>query len=154
MPSIIDKTEQETGSRWCKSCDRMVALDQFAPGKRRYQCAAHYRGIRRQLAVGTTDRRMYNSIRSRAYQDMRLFGQTSMGVGVNQIKELMSPAQMADFSAYCIIPKDPSVPMTRENAVAVTNAQRRYVVGTWKPKRDAAAYRIALSYILESPVVQ
>ena len=133
MPSIIDKTEQETGSRWCKSCDRMVALDQFAPGKRRYQCAAHYRGIRRQLAVGTTDRRMYNSIRSRAYQDMRLFGQTSMGVGVNQIKELMSPAQMADFSAYCIIPKDPSVPMTRENAVAVTNAQRRYVVGTWKP---------------------
>ena len=97
---------------------------------------------------------MYNSIRSRAYQDMRLFGQTSMGVGVNQIKELMSPAQMADFSAYCIIPKDPSVPMTRENAVAVTNAQRRYVVGTWKPKRDAAAYRLALSYILESPVVQ
>ncbi len=153
MPSTIDMTEAESGMRFCRTCNKLIPLDQFARGKRRYQCITHFRKIRSGLAVGTSDRRMYNSIRSRAYQDMRLFGQTSMGLGVKQIRELLTPAQMADFSAYCIIPKDPAVPMARENAVAVTNAQRRYVVGTWKPKKDATAYRLALSYILESPVV-
>jgi hypothetical protein len=127
MPSIVDMTEKEIGARFCNSCNKMVSLDLFMPGKRRYQSAEHFRGIRRKLAVGTADRRLYNSIRSRAYQDMRLFGQTSMGLGVKHIRELLTPEQMADYTAHCIIPRDPTVPMTRENAVAVTTAQRRYV---------------------------
>jgi hypothetical protein len=64
MLSIVDKTEKEIGSRFCNTCNKMVPLALFMPGKRRYQCAEHFRGIRRKLAVGTADRRLYNTLTS------------------------------------------------------------------------------------------
>jgi hypothetical protein len=143
--------EIATGMRFCITCNKHLSLDHFAPGRRKFKCITHYRESRRMTVLGTSERRAFNSLRSRARQDMILFGQTSMDMGVKLIGALLTPMQMENYSSHCIVPRDPSLPLSQDNSIAVTTAQRRYVVSIWKPTRDAAVYRSALQHILNAP---
>ena len=77
---------------------------------------------------------------------MVLFGHTSIKVGVKQIRALMTPEQMAAYSRYCIIPKTPELPLSEDNIIVATTAQRRFVVSMWKAaSNDPEAYRKSLA---------
>ncbi len=143
---VTPPAEKGEALRFCKECNKMMPIDQFAPSRRSYQCIAHFREMRRRVVLGTPLKRMFNSIRCRCYQDMRLFNQKSMTITVDRIRELLTPQQMEDYSSYCIIPKDPTIPMSLDNSIAVTSYQRRYIVGAWK--KDPASYGSALSLML------
>lgn len=152
---INDRTEQEVGMRFCITCDKMMPLEAFSTEKRRFKCIAHYRESRRITVLGTPERRAINSIRSRVRQDMVLFGHTSIKVGVKHIRALMTQAQMADYSKYCIIPKTPELPISGDNIIVATNAQRRFVVSMWKAaSKNPEAYRTSLAHVLNAPVVE
>ena len=151
---INGRTEEETGMRFCITCNKMVPLAEFATGKRRYKCVTHYRESRRETVFGTPERRAINSIRSRVRQDMVLFGHTAIKVGVKHIRALMTSEQLAAFSKYCIIPKTPELPLSEDNIFVATVEQRRFVVSMWKAgAKSAAAYRRSLAFVLNAPSV-
>ena len=76
---------------------------------------------------------------------MVVFGHKAMKMGVNEIKSLLTPSQLEDSSKVCIIPKDPTVQLCVDNAVAVSTEKRSAVMACWRPNRDAAAYQTALN---------
>ena len=150
---INGRTEEETGMRFCITCNKMVPLAEFATGKRRYKCVTHYRESRRETVLGTPERRSINSIRSRMRQDMVLFGHTAIKVGVKHFRKLMTPGQLADYANYCIIPKTPDLPLTEDNILVATTAQRRFAVSAWKAaSKNPEAYRISLAHVLNAPL--
>jgi hypothetical protein len=154
MAALLNRrTEEEVGMRFCITCDKMRPLAEFATDKRRFKCVTHYRESRRNTVLGTPERRATNSFRSRARQDMVMFGHTSVKVGVKHIRAVLTQEQMAGFSKYCIIPMSPDMPLSEDNMVVVTTAQRRFAVSMWKAaSKSAEAYRTSLAHILNVPL--
>ena len=151
-PDVNNRTEKETGMRFCITCNKMLPIAAFSTEKRRFKCIEHYRESRRITVLGTPERRAINSLRSRMRQDMVLFGHTSIKIGVKHIRALMTQAQMADYSNYCIIPKTPELPLSEDNIIVATNAQRRFVVSMWKmASKNPEAYRNSLAHVLKAP---
>ena len=147
-----DGTEREIGMRFCTTCAKMLPLDNFFPGKRHFKCITHLRESKLRSLTGTPERRAVNSFRSRARQDMVLFGHAAVKVGADHIRDMLTPERIANYSKYCIIPKTPDHPLSAENIMVATTAQRRYVISAWKAAaRDAEAYRRSLAHILTSP---
>ena len=152
-PDVNNRTEQETGMRFCITCNKMLPIAAFSTEKRRFKCIEHYRESRRITVLGTPERRAINSIRSRMRQDMVLFGHTAIKIGVKHIRAMMTQAQMADYSNYCIIPKTPELPLSEDNIIVATTAQRRFVVSMWKAgAKSPAVYRSSLAFVLNAPL--
>jgi hypothetical protein len=149
MAHYTARSEQESGKRFCITCDKMLPLSEFAIGTRRYKCVTHFREMRRAIVLGTPERRAISSIRSRLRQDMILFGHTSIELSVHSIKAMLLPHQ--DCSKHCIIPRNPDLKLTKDNAITVTTAQRRYIVSSWKTTRLASTYCSSLEHILNAP---
>lgn len=144
-----DGTEREIGMRFCTTCAKMLPLENFFPGKRHFKCITHLRESKLRSLTGTPERRAENSFRSRARQDMVMFGHAAIKVGAEHIRELLTPERITNYSKYCIIPKTPDRPLSAENIMVATTAQRRYVISAWKAaSRDAEAYRSSLDHIL------
>jgi hypothetical protein len=80
------------------------------------------------------------------YQDMRLFNQKTIALTLKHVRELLTPQQLENYPNYCIIPRDPTLPLSTDNSVAVTNYQRRYIVGCWK--EDPAGFCSALELMM------
>jgi hypothetical protein len=138
----------QTQQRFCRECNKMMPIEKFAPHRPGKQCIDHFREMRRRVVLGTPLKRMFNSLRCRCYQDMRLFNQKTMAITLERVRELLTPQQMESYSNYCIIPNDPSLPLSHDNSTAVTSYQRRYIVGCWK--KDPAAYGGALQLMLSA----
>ena len=147
-----DAVEQEFGMRFCTTCAKMLPLSNFLPGKRHFKCSTHHRESKLRSLTGTPERRAVNSFRSRARQDMIMFGHAAVKVGAVHIRGMLTPERITNYSKYCIIPKTPDHPLSAENIMVATTAQRRYVISAWKAaSNDAAAYRNSLAHILTSP---
>jgi hypothetical protein len=150
--NVAIRTEQETGKRFCIKCDKLLPLEQFKTNKRKYLCITHLRAMKKHYALGTHEKRAFNSLRCRARTDMLMFGMSRMVMGQKQVKTMLTPEQMTNFSKYCLIPKRPDQPLTEGNSIIVTSVQRTYVVGNWRSTRDADQYERDLHYILSAPV--
>jgi len=146
--NVAMRTEQETGLRFCITCNKLVPLDQFRPDKRMYKCIPHHRAARLKVILGSHEKRAFNSLRCRARQDMILFGHDHMIMGYRTVMAMLTPEQLADFSNYCLIPKRPDQPLTKDNSIVVTSVQRMYIVGNWKKSRDSDQYERDLQHML------
>lgn len=142
------RTEQETGMRFCIQCDELLPLDKFRTQKREYMCISHYRKMRVQFTLGTQEKRAFNSLRCKARSDMLLFNQERMFMPRTLVKSMLTAEQTTNFSAYSIIPKRPDQPLSEDNSIIVTSAQRIYVVAKWRTSRDSDQYERDLNYIL------
>ena len=100
------REEAACGTRLCITCGEKIPLCNFSMKKRRYMCVRHYRETRKKAVLGTDEKRAFNSLRSRARQDRLIFGQEKIVMGVDQIKAIITPEQMANFSKYWIGPDD------------------------------------------------
>jgi hypothetical protein len=144
----IDAQEAATGLRFCRDCKTLLPLSLFAKGPRICLCITHFKASRRRIVMATPLKRAINSIRSKAHQDMvRIFNQSKMSFGSNEIKELLTPEQVEGFSNISVVPLDPRLPLHRLNAVAVNTEQRGIIFGRWKKTHDAAAYIEAIEKI-------
>jgi hypothetical protein len=142
------RMDQEMGKRWCMKCDKLIPLDLFRPNKRQYMCISHLREISIQNTLGTQEKRAFNSLRCKARSDMLLFHQEQMFMPQTLVNSMLTAEQTANFSAYSIIPKRPDQPLSEDNSIIVTSAQRIYVIAKWRTSRDPDQYECALNYIL------
>lgn len=149
--SVVQLTEQQSGMRLCKTCNKLLPLDSFKSAKRTYMCIMHTRALRRKFILGTQEKRAFNSLRCRARQDMLTFGHKSIAIPRKQVTAMLTEEQLRSYPDYCIIPRRPDVPLTPENAIVVTSCQRRYVVAKWKTTRNADQYEADLAFILGAP---
>ncbi len=146
--------EQETGLRFCRTCDKMLPLERFAIGKREYVCMEHSRAMHLDAVLGTPEKRAFNTLRCRARKDMFMFGHLHMKIGINQVVSMLSAAQIADYTNYALVPIVPSKPLAKDNAVIITKAKWQFVVGNWKAStrnQDDAKYKRDLDFIINSP---
>ena len=145
------EAEQETGMRMCTMCDKRIPLSEFDMSKRMYKCKRHFRELQRHYNLGTVPKLAYNSIRCRAYKDMKkLFSQTSMHLSRKQIIDMLTEEQMGSIAKFCMIPRDPETPLDISNSIIVTTIQRAYVVAGWKATRDPAKYASDLEFVLST----
>lgn len=151
--NIMAMTEQHSGLRLCKKCDKLLPLDQFNPKKRKFTCKMHMRAIHHRTVLGTHEKRAFNSLRCRARQDQLLLKQPRIHISRKQVKALLTDQQMEDFSHFCLIPKDPTKILSAENVLVVSSLQRKYIMGRWRLKQDVEQYRVDLEFILEAPKV-
>lgn len=149
--NVMAITEQHLGLRLCKQCNKLLPLDRFRPDKRKYTCIEHLRAYKRKMVLGTHNKRAFNSLRCRARQDMLMFGHKRMAISRKLVTTILTDAQMADFSHYCLIPKNPDEILTADNVIVVNTFQRSYVVGRWRVARDTHQYTRDLAFILEAP---
>ena len=144
------RMDQEMGKRWCMKCDKLIPLDLFRPNKRQYMCILHLREIQNYDTSSNNEKRAFNSIRCRAYADMVLFKQARMFLPRTLFTTMLTDEQMTNYSAYCIIPKRPDQPLSKDNSIVVTSIQRIYVVAKWKTTRDPDQYEHDLNHILST----
>jgi hypothetical protein len=142
------RTEQEIGMRFCSKCDKMLPLDCFKTNRRKYVCIVHLKEMNLHATLGTQEKRAYNSLRCRARADMLLFKQERMFLPKTLCLTMLTAEQIANFSDYSIIPKRPDQPLSQDNSIVVTSAQRIYVVKKWKSARDADQYEHDLNSAL------
>ena len=105
----------------------------FGSGKRRqkYMCIAHARENLREAVLGTQEKRAFNSLRCRARQDMLMFGQDHMVMGVRQVLSMLTPEQVANYKTVCLVPVDPALPLTKTNVAIIPNAKARCTIRKW-----------------------
>lgn len=152
-PSVAILTEQAIGQRFCKTCNKLLPLDQFNPNQRAYKCLTHLRAEKRFHVLGTHEKRAFNSLRCRARDDRLIFGQAKLIISRKQVTAMLTPEQMANYSRYCLIPRRPDLPLTADNSVIVTGIQRSFVVSNWKLTKDSDQYERDLLYIIGAPAV-
>jgi hypothetical protein len=146
--NAVIRTEQQTGVRLCLKCDKMLPLDQFRTSSRYHLCIIHSREVNLYHVMGTHEKIAYNSLRCRARVDMVMFNQEKMYLPRKLVVAMLTKEQIENYKAYCIIPKRPDQPISKDNSVAVTSTQRRHVVDKWKVSRDADQYERDLIDVL------
>lgn len=149
--NIMALTEQHSGLRLCKKCNKLLPLDHFNPDKRRFMCKMHLRALRLRMVLGTQEKRAFNSLRCRARQDQILLGHSKIKISRMQVRDLMTKEQIADFQKFCIIPRRPEEILSEDNVIVVTYFQRQYIMGKWKLDKDIEQYKRDLDYILAAP---
>jgi hypothetical protein len=151
LVSAVIAAEKETGLRMCTMCDKRLPLSEFNTDKRRFKCKMHFREMQRHYNLGSVPKIAYNSIRCRAYKDMkRLFSQESMHLSRKQIIDMLTEEQMGSIVKFCMIPRNPDQPLDINNSIIVTTIQRAYIVAGWKSTRNAARYASDLEFVLSA----
>ncbi len=143
------RMEEETGKRFCISCDAFIDKEKFFPGQRRYKCRFHFKQARKEIVKSTPTKRAINTLRSKAHQDMRRFNQPKMIMGVSDITTLLTPEQLEDFSNVAIMPRDPAEPLSLKNAAVISTVHRSSIMALWKGHRNAAEYKRTIDDILD-----
>jgi len=140
-------TEQQSGMRFCKACNKLLPLDKFKPEKRKYTCIEHLKAQKREMNLGTQEKRAFNSIRCRARVDMLTLGHTKMVLSRPQVVSMLTEHQLQNFAEFAIVPKKPDQMLTIDNAVLVLSYQRNYVMTKYKESKDPAKYEQDLAFI-------
>ena len=107
--------------------------------------------MKRKMVLGTHEKRAFNSLRCRARQDMLMFGHSRMIISRQQVVHLLTDAQIAKFSQFCLIPRDPKEILSVDNVTVVTTFQRKYVISRWRITRDNELYKRDLAFIVTAP---
>ncbi len=147
--SLLQRTEVETGMRFCRGCNGLVPLDQFPAERHRHTCTYHTSERRRKEVLGTPEKRAFNSIRCRARKDMIVFGHQRMFMGIKQVMSLMSAEQLADYKNFALVPIVPSQPISKCNVAVIGEAKRKALMANWKAtNQDDAQYGRSLGLVI------
>jgi hypothetical protein len=138
--AIIKWTEKETGTRYCMSCDTLLPVCSFKSlNTKRFRCHTCFRATRR-VFLSSQIQKAYGILLCKARRDKQLFGYSSITLSTKDIQQILTAEQIKNFSDWSIVPKNPAHLLTRENAVAIPNFQRRLLVSQWKQRKDPTLY--------------
>ena len=144
-------TEQHSGLRLCRACNKLLPLNCFRMDKRKYTCIEHLKARKRKMILGTTEKRCFNSLRCRARHDMLAFGHTKMQISRKLINAILTDDQIEDFTHHCVIPTNPDKILSADNIVVVNTWQRSYVIRRWRASKSTEQYIRDLTFILNAP---
>jgi len=145
---ILTLTELYSGKRLCLKCNKLHSMESFRPNTKEHICIKHYRERRLRIALGTPEKRAFNSITNRARTDMRAFGQPKLFLQRKALLKMLRKDQIQNFSQVCVIPRRPDEVLTLENMVIVDASQRRYIMDGWKQTKDKNQYQRDLALVL------
>jgi hypothetical protein len=148
---VIRKMEEASGSRYCKTCDKLLPLDMFDISLRnhRFLCTAHTKESYHTWAYGTKEKRAFSTFKAKLQADRKLFGQDHVEIKKKHMVSLVTKEQLANAGEWCIVPRRPDVPISGDNAVMVTIYMRRCLIKKWKSDHDPAQYAGLLERLLE-----
>jgi len=138
---LIKQARCDHSVRYCRKCEKSMSLDQFDPGEVRFFCSKHLREILRWYRQGDQGRRAVNNLRVKCWTDKATFGQPTVGLSCQDIRNMMTPDQIKTFSRYAIVPKDPTQILSASNALLITANCRKYLVASWKITQDTEQYQ-------------
>jgi len=125
------------GVRFCRDCDAMQPVAAFPAGTRRYVCRMHMwtrvaKTSRIRSARLNTDKRRLWVIWKRCWADAKtLFRQTRVGLAQSDIATLLAalaPGVDSGDQRMCVVPRDPTLLLSAENAVLVGMPERRVLL--------------------------
>ena len=76
-----------------------------------------------------------------------------MTIRKSDVIKILTPDQVANYSDWALVPRDPTMQTSKDNVELVTVYQRRCLVKSWKKHHDAAQYMDLLRRLMEQPVV-
>ena len=147
------KLEAVTGTRFCKGCNQLLPLDQFDLRRTRFLCETHRRQAQRFYEYGTTEKRALSTLCAKSQGDRRIFGHAKVTIRKSDVIKILTPDQVANYSDWALVPRDPTMQTSKDNVELVTVYQRRCLVKSWKKHHDAAQYMDLLRRLMEQPVV-
>ena len=135
--------------RFCTLCDKLLPLNKFRPGSKRNCCHEHIKELAKFYTSGTQEKRAVNSLRSRVARDMTLFGPDKIHMSQREMIAMLNADQISNFSRWCIMPKNPTEPLSLSNAVLLLDYQRKYLIAAWKITKDKTEYEDQLNHLLQ-----
>ena len=138
----------EHDTRYCKTCQAFLPLDQFKSGPRRFHCNVHLIELNhRQHTPATTEERAARSLWTRCWQDtVRSFGQPTMAIAHKEVLHMLAKLKQdpRNYLQLYMLPRSPLQPGTPSNVFLATKPQRKYLVELWKMTKSAAEYAEAV----------
>ncbi len=138
--SIIKLTEDATSQRYCMDCNTLLQVDAFdATGTKRFKCHVCLKATKRAY-LSSHIQRAYNILLSKARRDKALFGHSSIDLSSDDVLGIVTTDQIRNFSYWSIVPRNPGLMLTKDNAIVIRNFQRTFLVAQWKREKTPAAY--------------
>jgi len=138
---LVMQAKKDKSVRFCRTCNKLLPIDQFDQRENRFFCRQHLKDVFRWYRQGTQPKRAVNNLRVRCWKDKDIFGQTKSDITCQDIRDLMTPEQLNQFSKFSVVPKDPTKPISASNALLIKSDCRKYLVACWKVTRDLAQYQ-------------
>ena len=135
--SLVKLAKKIKDKRYCRECMKMLPLDQIRPNS--FFCHKHYK------MVSSWNRAEADGVRPKCIADMHTFGQTTIQLSTKQIRDLMTPNQIQNYKKWCIVPVDPTHPLTVDNAVVVSSIHRMFLISHWRLGHSLIQYQHALT---------
>ena len=129
------------GKRYCRACDAFLSLDKFEGGPRRYYCAAHLKALFR--TRGMPELAAIN-LRKRLRRDLiALAGKATISMTHADLMSLIAQANKtpANYHELCMLPRDPTCPVTPANVFFATPMQRRFLIALHRMQHNVSRYK-------------
>ena len=80
------------------------------------------------------------AVRLRIWMEKNKFEQTELNLSCQDIRDLLTPEQLAEHRKWAIVPNNPLLPVSKSNAVVIDNEHHRFIVNIWETSKDAVKY--------------
>ena len=124
-----DDVPDPSGVRFCRSCQDLLPLSRFSVDQMRFLCrACTWKRTGKPARMRYRAKRAHTQrLWSMCYTDRGIFQQPRVGVTQTDIAKLLEAGSYtaSDAVKLAVVPKEPQLPMGKENAVLVTREQRR-----------------------------
>ena len=157
--NILKLYEAKFKARYCTGCRAMVPTENFQhhPEKftiRHFVCKLHRRvSPGRPVKYDTAEAQLRHkaalSIRARAREDRLVFGHALIDLSLEETQALLTQPQVDKYLDYALVPARPTELLSTTNAVVVSFAQRKYLIGLWKASKDPEEYERDMAILLQ-----
>ena len=126
-------SDSNAGMRFCRVCATVLPLERFPAGQKRFICrsCAWLRTGKKTKAQYRAKRGHIQRLWSMCYADRAAFKQARVGLSQTDIACLLAEGKHSalDADGLAVVPRDPCAPLAVDNAVLVTRARRRVLLG-------------------------
>ena len=125
--------------RFCRRCNAMQPIDKFMRGQKRYCCRRHFYELQHTTNQGRCRKKAHEiSTEIRAiYYARKLAKNVFAGYDLTLTAD---DARLALNREQCIVPLDPSAPLSAVNFSLCYPPQRQVLIKLWSVQRDALLY--------------
>lgn len=139
--SDIIKKDNVEGMRYCRKCEKLLPLDKFKLGQRRFMCKLHIRERVKMYTRGDRDRNAVFTIKQRAWVDMHYFKQARLNMTPKELISILTDEHKDHPLHWALMPVDPEQPISLENSIIIPILHRRMLMLLWRHTNDVQQYK-------------
>ena len=118
---------------------KVLPVAAFKTLEKRHKCHGCFKAMKQEFHSSSVQR-LNNSLLCRARRDKNLFGHPRIAISTQDLLEIMTMEQVQDFSAWVVVPKQPSLLLTKDNAKIIPGFQRKFLLAEWRKGKDHKIY--------------